>query len=103
MKQKKYYQKRCPTTGFKHVRLLHDSDYAHTFAIVTAFLKKEIVTVLPHPQYSPDLAPRDFFLFPKLKSFFPGWKYQSLHALGSAMHQYLITVPKSPSRSGYIG
>ena len=40
-KLKKYYQKRRPATGFKHVRLLH----AHTSAIVTAFLKKENVTV----------------------------------------------------------
>ena len=51
------------------VRLLHDNAPAHTSAIVTAFLKKEKVTVLPHPQYSPDLAPCDFFLFPKLKAF----------------------------------
>ena len=48
-KLKKYYQKRRPATGFKHVRLLHDNAQAHTFAIVTAFLKKEKVTVLPQP------------------------------------------------------
>ena len=94
-KLKKYYQKRRPATGFKHVRLLHDNAPAHTSAIVTAFLKKEKVTVLPHPPYSPDLAPCDFFLFPKLKAFLAGRKYQSRQALGSAIHQYLITVPKS--------
>ena len=94
-KLKKYYQKLCPATGFKHVRLLHYNAPAHTSAIVTAFLKKEKVTVLPHPQYSPDLAPCDFFLFPKLKAFLAGRKYQSRQALGSAIHQYLITVPKS--------
>ena len=47
-KLKKYYQKRRPATGFKHVRLLHDNVPAHTSAIVTAFLTKEKVTVLPH-------------------------------------------------------
>ena len=94
-KLKKHYQKRHPATGFKHVRLLHDNAPAHTSAIVTAFLKKEKVTVLPHPLYSPDLNPCDFFLFPKSKAFLPGWKYQSQQALGSAIHQYLITVPKS--------
>ena len=46
-KLKKNYQKRRPTTGFKHVRLLHDNAPAHTSAIGTAFLKKEKVTVLP--------------------------------------------------------
>ena len=49
-KLKKYYQKLRPATGFKHVRLLHDNAPAHTSAIVTAFLKKEKVTVLPHPR-----------------------------------------------------
>ena len=42
-KLKKYYQKRRPATGFKHVRLLHDNAPAHASAIVTAFLKKEKV------------------------------------------------------------
>ena len=31
------------------------------------FLAKHSITVLPHPLYSPDLAPCDFFLFPMLK------------------------------------
>ena len=49
-KLKKYYQKQRPATGFKHVRLLHDNAPAHTSTIVTAFLKKEKVTVLPLPR-----------------------------------------------------
>ena len=100
-KLKKYYQKQRPATGFKHVRLLHDNAPAHTSATVTAFLKKEKVTVLPHPPYSPGLAPCDFFLFPKLKAFLAGRKYQSRQALGSAIHQYLITVPKSAYRDAF--
>ena len=42
-KLKKYYQKRRPATGFKHVCHLHDNAPAHTSTIVTAFLKKEKV------------------------------------------------------------
>ncbi|XP_060080781.1 histone-lysine N-methyltransferase SETMAR-like [Ylistrum balloti] len=94
-KLKKYYKKRRPATGFKHIRLVHDNAPTHTTAIVTAFLKKEKVTVLPQPPYSPDLAQCDFFLFPKLKSFLAGRKYTSRQALGAVIHQYLITVPKS--------
>ena len=56
-KLKKYYQKRRPATGFKHVHLLHDNAPAHTSAIVTAFLKKEKVTVLPHPPRIPQTLP----------------------------------------------
>jgi transposase len=32
------------------------------------FLAQNKITTLPHPPYSPDLAPSDFFLFPKLKT-----------------------------------
>ena len=49
-----FYQKRRPVTGFKHIRLLHGNVPA-------------LVTVLPHLPYSLDLAPCDFFMFPKLK------------------------------------
>ena len=40
---------------------------ANASEIVTAFWKKEKVTVLPHLRYSLDLALCDFFMFPKLK------------------------------------
>ena len=63
----KYYQKRRPVTGIKHIRLLHGNVPAHASEIVTAFLKKEKVTVLPHLPYSIDLVQCDFFMFPKLK------------------------------------
>ena len=45
----------------------YDNVPTHTFEIVTALLKKEKVTVLPHLSYSLDLAPCNFFMFPKLK------------------------------------
>jgi hypothetical protein len=32
------------------------------------FVSKEHVTTVEHPSYSPDLAPSDVYLFPKLKS-----------------------------------
>ena len=63
----KYYQKRRPVTGFKHIRLLHDNVPALASEIVTAFWKKEKVSVLPHLPYSLDLALCDFFMFQKLK------------------------------------
>ena len=34
---------------------------------VREFSATKQITVLEHPVYSPDLAPRDFFLFPKIK------------------------------------
>ena len=45
----------------------HDNAPAHRSFKVSQFLAKNNITVIPHPPYSPDLAPCDFFLFPKLK------------------------------------
>ena len=63
---KKYYQKGRTVTGFKHIRLLHANVPTHTSKTVTAFLKKEKVTALHYRQYSLDLTPCDFLMFPKL-------------------------------------
>ena len=56
LEKPKKYQKRSPVTGFKHIRLLHDNVPALASEIITAFLKKEKVTVLPHLPYSLDIA-----------------------------------------------
>ncbi|XP_062593106.1 histone-lysine N-methyltransferase SETMAR-like [Saccostrea cucullata] len=89
LKKLKKYQKRRPVSGFRHVRLLYDNAPSHTSELVKQFLKSEKVTVLPHPPYSPDLAPCDFFLFPKLKKFLSGRRYKSRQALGSVVSQCL--------------
>ena len=47
--------------------LHHDNAPAHSSLLVRDFLAETNTTVMPQPPYSPDLAPSDFFLFPKLK------------------------------------
>jgi hypothetical protein len=48
--------------------LHHDSAPAHTALSVQRFLAAKNMAVVPHPPYSPYLAPCDFFLFPRMKS-----------------------------------
>jgi len=48
--------------------LHHDNAPSHTSNAVRELLAQNNITTLPHPPYSPDLAPCDFFLFPKLKT-----------------------------------
>jgi transposase len=43
--------------------------------LVKDFLKKNNVTTLEHPPYSPDFAPADFYLFPRLMSALRGWRF----------------------------
>jgi hypothetical protein len=45
--------------------LQHDNKPAHTSLVVRQFLTSKNITVIP--PHSPDLAPCDFFLFPKMK------------------------------------
>ena len=92
-KLKKYYKTRRPKEGLKHLRLLHDNAPAHKAHLVTEFLESEKVTILPHPPFLPDLAPCDYFLFPKLKYHLSGKRYNSRNALGSEVYQYLMGVP----------
>jgi len=57
--------------------LHHDNALAHASLIIREFLAKNETTVVPQPPYSPDLAPADFFLFPKLKCTLKGRRFES--------------------------
>jgi len=59
------------------VRLLHDNAPAHTSAFATSAAAEYGYELLPHPLYSPDLAPSDFYLFPLLKKHFSGTHFSS--------------------------
>jgi len=52
--------------------LHHDNAPAHASLLVRQFLTRNAITVADHPPYSPDLAPCDFFLFPKVKKVLRG-------------------------------
>ena len=56
----------------------HDNAPAHSALRTHEFLAKHSITVLPHPPYSPDLAPCDFFLFPMLKRPLKGRRFETI-------------------------
>ena len=45
-----------------------DNAPVHTAKVVQEFLTKKNIKTIDHPPYSPDLAPADYFLFPRVKS-----------------------------------
>jgi histone-lysine N-methyltransferase SETMAR len=48
--------------------LHHVNAPAHNVLSIGEFLAKKYIHLLPHPPYSPDLSPCNFYLYPKLKS-----------------------------------
>jgi len=58
--------------------LHHDNAPAHDALRVRKFLAKNSITKMDHPPYSPDLAPCNFWLFPKLKNGTKGQRFLDL-------------------------
>ncbi len=63
----KILKKKRPIMAAGEWFLHWDNVPVHTAAIVTDWLVTRRVQMLEHPLYSPDLAPADFYLFPKVK------------------------------------
>ena len=71
------------------VLLQQDNAPPHQSLVAQAAVRELGYELVPHPPYSPDLAPSDFFLFGKLKSEPRGRSFESRAALGSAIFQSL--------------
>jgi len=72
-------------TGILH----HHNALPHTEHARTALIAAKGWTVLPHPPYSPDLAPSDFFLFDPLKDSLGSQKFDSGEEVETAVRAWL--------------
>ena len=57
------------------------------------FLATKQITVLEHPAYSSDLAPNDFFLFPKIKEILKGRHFDDTDDVRSNTTAGLKAIP----------
>src|SRR5215469_956222 len=62
------WRKRPDMWKAKNWQLHHDNAPAHSSHLIQIFLAKHGIPVVRQPPYSPDMAPCDFWLFPKLKT-----------------------------------
>jgi histone-lysine N-methyltransferase SETMAR len=69
--------------------LLHDKARPHKTSEIRNFLAENSIEELPHPPYSPVLAPCDFRLFPKLKNHLVGKGFQSDPQLKRRVNTFL--------------
>jgi len=81
--------------------LHHDNTPAHTALSIREFLAKKSIPVLPHPPYSPDLAPSDFYLFPKLKLKLKGHHFGTIENIQKVVTDELNTLTENDFRYCY--
>ena len=78
--------------------VLHqDNAPAHNALSVKSFLTKHKITVLEHPPYSPDLAPPDFFLFPKIECALKGTRFESVDAVKASDGTHEQAIRRRPA------
>ena len=65
-----------------------DSALVHNSILVTDYLTKIGIKTVPHPPYNPDLAPCDFWLFPKLT----GCRYETIEEMKEAVTKVIDTL-----------
>ena len=74
--------------------LHHDNAPAHAALSVRQFLATKQVNILDHPFYSPDLAPCDYFVFPKLKGTIKGTRFEGVENIKSNVTSFLKRITK---------
>ena len=99
---KRFYETARPASGMRGIKLLHDNAPAHKAKLVQEYLEAENIETLPHPPYSPDLAPCDFFLFPHLKRCLAGRRFSNRSALGTAVYQCFQHIPKTDFKRSFL-
>ena len=72
----------------------HDTAPAHRSFKASQFLAKNNMTVISHPPYSHDLAPCEFFLFPKLKLRMKCRRIDTIEEIQEDSQRLLDTIPK---------
>jgi hypothetical protein len=79
---------------------LSQSSYvSSSFWFILIYLHYEL---LENPHYSPDLAPSDFCLFPKLKIFLAGQRFSSNQEVIAAVVRYFADLTKNHYRDGIM-
>jgi [histone H3]-lysine36 N-dimethyltransferase SETMAR len=75
------------------VVFLHDNASSHTARVSKKKLDDLGWEVLPHPPYSPDMAPSDFHLFTSLKGWLKGRHYNDIEEVRAGIQDYFDSKP----------
>jgi len=83
------------------INLHHENAPAHASLLIRNYVPKHQTSVVPHPPYSPDLAPVDFFLFPKLKATLKGRRFQIIQVIQENATRELRAITESAFQEAF--
>ena len=81
--RKRFRRKRPALFKSSQRHFFQDNAPVHNSILVTDYLTKMGIKTVLHPSYSPDLAPCDFWLFPKLKENVRSCRYETIEMKGA--------------------
>ncbi len=92
-------QNRRPRGVVQGRRFLHfDNTPAYTAGLTRQHIQQLGWTCLPHPVYSPDLAPNDFWLYPRIKKDLKGRRFRTLNELEDAVRDQIGNITREEYR-----
>lgn len=80
-----------------------DNAPAHKAAVAMAAIQETGFELLEHPPYSPDLAPSDFYLFPRLKEHLRGQKFEDNSEVMAAVEAFWESQDQDFFSKGILG
>ena len=83
--------------------LHHGNAPAHRALSIQQFLAKHRIPLVPHPPYSPDLAPADFFLFPQLKSALKSHRFDTIDGIKENATDVLRNISENDYENCFSG
>lgn len=87
----------------KRALLQHDNAPAHIARMTQQKISElDGMEVLPHPAYSPDLAPSDFHLFRSMAHFLRGRTFDSVEEVENGCREFFESKPPEWYRSGIV-
>jgi [histone H3]-lysine36 N-dimethyltransferase SETMAR len=86
-------RRRIAEFGLNNFHFLHDNARPHTALVTQEKLASLGLIVLPHPPYSPDLSPSDYYLFSPLKAGFKGRNYATKEDIDIAIQTWVDEKP----------
>ena len=69
--------------------------------VAQQFVAKNKIAVIPHPLYSPDLAPCDFFLFSKMKLKLKGRRFDTITEIQAETQKVLNTLTEKDFQEAF--